>query len=152
MVRVGGLLKRPWSRTPSSRGRVGLGDCSPRPPTEPYVRTLPHTVHLMMVSPCNQLLHARVAIPSRYGDTWFQVRSLGRVSRPGVQHQAPPFGFSFPPPGPVRTSSPASSVLRRCYDFLPLIPPRFVAFAWWYLGCTCYVRSSADECTAEAWS
>ena len=35
------------------------------------------------------------------GNTWFQVRSLGRISRPRVQHQAPPFGFSFPLPGPA---------------------------------------------------
>ena len=55
----------------------------------------------MLVSPCNQSLHARSAIPSRYGDTWFQVRSLGRGSRLRVQHQTPPFGFSFPPPGPA---------------------------------------------------
>ena len=42
-----------------------------------------------------QTLYARTAILGRDGDTWFQVRSLGRSSRPRVQHQAPPFGFSF---------------------------------------------------------
>ncbi len=45
------------------------------------------------------MLHARTAILGRYGDTWFEVRSLGRSSRARVQHQTPPFGFSFPPPG-----------------------------------------------------
>ena len=29
------------------------------------------------------------------------MQSLGRISRPRVQHQAPPFGFAFPPPGPA---------------------------------------------------
>ena len=41
--------------------------------------------------------------------------------------------------------SPASSVLSGHYDFLPPVPPRFVAFAWWYLGCARCVRSSVDE-------
>ncbi len=34
-------------------GQVALGDCSPRAPTDPYVRTLAHTVPLMMDSPCS---------------------------------------------------------------------------------------------------
>ena len=46
-------------------------------------------------------LRARTAILGRDVDTWSRVRSLGRISRPRVQHQAPPFGFSFPPPGPA---------------------------------------------------
>ena len=50
------------------------------------------------------------------------------------------------------TRSPASSVLSRRYDCLPPLPPRFVAFAWRYLGCTRSVRSGADECAAQAWS
>jgi hypothetical protein len=29
---------------------VALGDCSPRAPTDPYMHTLGHTVHLMMVT------------------------------------------------------------------------------------------------------
>ena len=55
----------------------------------------------MLDSPYSQTLYARVAILGRYGDTCFQVRSLGRISRPRVQHQTPPFSFSFPPPGPA---------------------------------------------------
>jgi hypothetical protein len=78
---------------------VDLGGCPPRPPADPYVRTLAHTVPLMLDSPYSQTLYARTAILGRYGDTWFRVRSLGRSSRPRVQHQTPPFGFSFPPPG-----------------------------------------------------
>ena len=72
-----------------------------RAPSDPDVRTLAHPVPLMVDSPYKRTLYARTAILGRYGDTWFQVRSLGRSSRPRVQHQTPPFGFSFPPPGPA---------------------------------------------------
>ncbi len=72
----------------------------PRAPTDPCVHTLAHTVPLMMDSPCSKL-HARTAILGRYGDTFFQVQSLGRSARPRVQHQTPPCGFSFPPTGPA---------------------------------------------------
>ena len=80
---------------------MALRDCSPRAPTDPCVHTLAHTVPLVLGSPCSEALHARFAILSRDGDTWFRVRSLGRISRPRVQHQTPPFGFSFPRPGPA---------------------------------------------------
>ena len=40
-------------------GQVALGDCSPRAPTDPYVRTLPHTVHLMMDSPCSNAAYPK---------------------------------------------------------------------------------------------
>ncbi len=40
------------------------------------------------------------------------------------------------PPGPRGPSSPASSVLSRHCDFLPALPPHFVAFAWRYHGNT----------------
>jgi hypothetical protein len=68
-------------------GRVALGRRRPRAPTDPYVRTLAHTVPLMLGSPCDLWTHARTAILRRYGDTCFRVRSLGRSSRPRVQHQ-----------------------------------------------------------------
>jgi hypothetical protein len=42
----------------------------------------------------------------------------------------------FPPRGPAGNRSPASAVLSRHYDFLPPLPPHFVAFAWRYHGCT----------------
>jgi hypothetical protein len=51
----------------------------------------------------------------------------------------------FPSLAPTGSRSPASAVLSRHYDFLTPIPPRFVSFAWWYLGGTRYVRSSTDE-------
>ena len=50
----------------------------------------------------------------------------GRVTRCLASH----------PPGPRGSSSPASAVLSRHCDFLPPIPPRFVAFAWRYHGTT----------------
>src|SRR5215831_7041203 len=45
-----------------------------------------------------------------------------------------PAGASLPSPGSSGASSPASAVLSKRYDFLPPVPPRFVAFAWRYLG------------------
>ena len=42
----------------------------------------------------------------------------------------------FPPRGPAGSRSPASRVLSRHCDFLPPLPPRFVAFAWRYHGRT----------------
>jgi hypothetical protein len=36
--------------------------------------------------------------------------------------------------GSSGASSPASTVISKRYDFLPLIPPRFVTFAWRYLS------------------
>lgn len=47
----------------------------------------------------------------------------------------------FPPRGPAGNRSPASAVLSRHYDFLPPLPPHFVAFAWRYHGAR-IVRSS----------
>jgi len=52
---------------------------------------------------------------------------------------------------PICPESPGD-MLRGCCDFLPSFPPRFVSFAWRYLGCTRLFRSSTAECTVEAWS
>jgi hypothetical protein len=49
--------------------------------------------------------------------------------RPGL-----PAGASLPSPGSSGASSPASAVLPKRYDFLPPVPPHFVAFAWRYLS------------------
>ena len=73
----------------------------PGAPTDPDVHTLAHPVPLMVDSPYKRTLYARTAILGRDGDTSFRVQCLGRGSRPRAQHQAPPFGFSFPPPGPA---------------------------------------------------
>ena len=45
-----------------------------------------------------------------------------------------PADASLPSPGSSGASSPASPVLPKRYDFLPPIPPHFVAFAWRYLN------------------
>jgi hypothetical protein len=45
-----------------------------------------------------------------------------------------PAGASLPSTGSSGASSPASTVLSERYDFLPPVPPRFVAFAWRYLS------------------
>jgi hypothetical protein len=37
----------------------------PTAPTDPYVRTLAHTVPLTLDSPCSKVLHARIAILGR---------------------------------------------------------------------------------------
>jgi hypothetical protein len=60
-----------------------------------------------------------------------------------------PASTSLPSIGSSGASSPVSTVLSKRYDFLPPVPPRFVAFAWRYLGCTRSVRSSTDECAAR---
>jgi len=38
------------AQTQAAEDRVALGDCSPRAPTDPYVRALPHTVPRIMGS------------------------------------------------------------------------------------------------------
>ena len=45
-----------------------------------------------------------------------------------------PADASLPSTGSSGASSPASAVLSKRYDFLPPIPPHFVAFAWRYLS------------------
>ena len=45
-----------------------------------------------------------------------------------------PADASLPSTGSSGASSPASTVLSKRYDFLPPIPPHFVAFAWRYLS------------------
>src|SRR5215472_14914470 len=44
-----------------------------------------------------------------------------------------PADASLPSTGSSGASSPASAVLSRHYDFLPPVPPHFVAFVWRYL-------------------
>ena len=51
-----------------------------------------------------------------------------RVSQRQFYDPTPP----FPPQGPIRSGSPASSVLWGRYDFSLPVSPRFVSFAWQY--------------------
>jgi len=53
---------------------------------------------------------------------------------------------SLPSAGSSRSSSPTSTVLSTRYDFLPPIPPHFVAFAWRYHGNTRNFAPHAAEC------
>ena len=56
----------------------------------------------MVDSPCSSTLQARTAILGCVDDSVSEYESLGRSSWPRSQHQAPPFGLSFPPlPGPA---------------------------------------------------
>jgi hypothetical protein len=73
---------------------------------------------------------ASAAIRSCFVDTFVEFRSIRRVSQERFLDPTP----RFPPLAPGGTRSPASRVLSRRYDFLPPIPPRFVAFAWRYLS------------------
>jgi hypothetical protein len=45
-----------------------------------------------------------------------------------------PADASLPSTGSSEANSPASAVLSKRYDFLPPVPPHFVAFAWRYLS------------------
>ena len=79
-----------------------------------------------------QTWFANAAIRSCFVDTIVEFRCIRRVSQKRFHDPTP----RFPPLAPAGARSPASSVLSRRYDFLPPIPPHFVAFAWRYLGCT----------------
>jgi hypothetical protein len=127
-------------------GRVALGGCPPRAPTDPYVVTLDHTVPRVTRSLCRDLTSAVAnpysAIRWYCGDTRREfsashvVPSSGRATRCLASH----------PPGPRGPSSPASSVLSRHCDFLPSLPPRFVSFVWWYHGSTLFFAPAAAAC------
>src|SRR4051794_35769091 len=80
-----------------------------------------------MVEPSHTLV---AAIRSRFVDTVAGFRCIRRVSQKRFHDPTP----RFPPPAPAGNSSPASAVLSRRYDFVPPVPPRFVAFAWRYLN------------------
>lgn len=117
--------------------RVAEGDYSPPAPTDPYVRTLAHTVPRIMDSlrvathPMpEKCCSASVAIRNCFVDTSIEFRGIRRVSQSRFNNPT----SRFPPLAPLGERSPASTVLSRRYDFLTPIPPRFVAFAWRYLG------------------
>ena len=106
----------------------GPGQLPPRAPTDPDVRALAHPVPRPTGSPSTMVPEA---IRSSYGD----MRKNLDVFNMSPQSSLPA-DVSLPSTGSSGASSPASTVLSKRYDFLPPIPPRFVAFAWRYLGCT----------------
>ena len=80
-------------------GPGGLGCCHPRLPQTCTCGSAYGSSNAGFAT--QQLLCARFAILGRYGDTCFQVQSLGRSAWPRAQHRTPPFGLPFPPPGPA---------------------------------------------------
>ncbi len=73
---------------------------------------------------------ANSAIRFCFVDTFVEFRGIRRVSQKRFHDST----SRFPPLAPAGGCSPTSAVLSRRYDFLPPIPPHFVAFAWRYLS------------------
>ena len=104
---------------------------------------LPHPVPQMTTSLRTQSLTANSdCYPLALRLRGVGVRSLRHVSCRRACHLT----RRFPPPGPLGSSSPNSTVLSTRYDFLPPIPPHFVAFAWRYQGNTRGFAPAAAEC------
>ena len=125
--------------------RVAPGRYRPGAPTDPDVRTLAHPVPRPTDSPSTGGPRSYLIDLRGHGDR-------ASMCSPWFPRSGLPADASLSSTGSSEASSPASRVLSKRYDFLPPIPPRFVSFAWRYLGVTRWFRSSADECTAEAWS
>src|SRR5207253_11065871 len=70
-------------------------------------------------------------------DTGLEFRGIRRISLQRFHNPTP----RFPPRGPGGSRVHASSVLSRRYDFLPSLPPHFVAFAWRYHAVRLAIRS-----------
>ena len=112
-----------------------MGGYPPMAPTDPDVLTLEHPVP--QVTPSLRRRHDAAANPSlairwRFGDT----KREFNASQVFLANDVVTRCLASHPPGPCGSSSPASSVISRHCDFLPPIAPRFVAFAWRYLGRT----------------
>ena len=56
-----------------------------------------------------------------------------------------PADASLPSTGSSGASSPASTVVSKRYDFLPPVPPHFVAFAWRYHTVRLWFAPTAQE-------
>src|SRR5271170_7987858 len=101
-----------------------------------------------------------VAVPHTiglfYGDTLMRLSVLGVLPTPRPQH-----GIPFAPRGPEGPFPRFTATMGRC-DFLTAFSPRFVSFAWRYLGAPAFrPRSAADAwptdhpgvcCTGCSWS
>jgi len=114
---------------------VAPGRFRPGAPTDPYVRTLAHTVPLIMDSlrvvkhaPSVEKISevsgrfANAAIRSCFVDTITEFRCIRRVAQKRSHESA----SRFPPLAPAGCCSPASSVLSRRYD--ALLPSRRTSF------------------------
>src|SRR5262249_28779482 len=115
-----------------------LSAVTPSTPAAPSLRvrryaSLSQSMSIRWASEVNAIVgacFASAAIRSCFVDTLVEFRSIRRVSQERFHDPTP----RFPPLAPGGTRSPASLVLSRRYDFLPPVPPRFVAFAWRYLN------------------
>ena len=98
-----------------------------RAPTDPDVRALAHPV------PRTDRFATRGWSP-RLSDRLTLTCVRTSMCSTCFPRSSLPADASLSSTGSSRASSPASTVLSRRCDFLPPFPPRFVAFAWWYLG------------------
>jgi hypothetical protein len=90
---------------------------------------------------------SRLAIRGHFVDTVLEARSPRRVSCPRFRAKLPP---SLP--GSPRYRFPwIIGTMRRC-DFLPALPPHFVAFAWRYHSVRLDSLPSPKTQQRQAWS
>ena len=143
--RVGSTHHRHLARAANAHRAGWPWQLPTRAPTDPDVRTLAHPVPRPTDSPSTGGPRSYLIELRGHGDR-------ASMCSPWFPRSGLPVDASLSSTGSSRASSPASTVLSKRYDSLPPIPPRFVAFAWRYLGVTRWFRSSADECTVEAWS
>src|SRR5271157_322042 len=88
-------------------------------------------------------LSRQLCYPSLSRVHFLGVRCLRHVSLRRSDNPTP----RFPPPGPHGLGSPASTVLSGRYDFLPFLPPRFVALTPAVPSQRSYfARSVAERC------
>ena len=80
-------------------------------------------------------------------DTGLEFRCIRRSSLQRIHNPTP----RFPPRSPGGARVRALSVLSRRYDFLPSLPPHFVAFAWRYHSSRLAVRSHQHK-TQRWWA
>ena len=114
-----------------SRGRVDLGGCPPRPPTDPDV----HVKCIRLVT----LWRCPSHDPAACGDTLMRHGVLGVVPTSRPQRGTP-----FAPRGPEGPFPRFNATMGHC-DFLTAFSPHFVSFAWRYLGASAFrPRSAAD--------
>jgi hypothetical protein len=113
--------------SPSENKRAGWPwRLAARAPTDPDVRALTHPV----LQPTAWPPSWSPGLSERFLWTGCGASMCSTCfRRPGLSADA-----SLPSPGSSRASSPASTVLSKRYDFLPPVPPHFVAFAWRYLS------------------
>ena len=116
----------------------------PGAPTDPDVRTLAHPVPQPTGSPSTWVPEA---IQSSYGDMHKNLDVFDMF--PSIESASRRFASLH---RVLRSEFPSFNGTIKALRHPAAIPPHFVSFAWRYLGCTRCLRSSTDECAAEAWS